>query len=73
LIIYKKKSIYLKINKIWRFSGKATQFRGDKSDIVSSIYKLCARNLQNSGENKKENKTIKNWRRKEIFTSERKQ
>lgn len=30
------------MNKVGRLSGKATQFRGDKFDIVSPIYKLAA-------------------------------
>ena len=39
-MICKKKTIYLKINKVRRLSDKATQFRGDKSDIVRPINEL---------------------------------
>ena len=38
---FRKKVIYLKINKNLCLSDKATQFRGDKSDIVRPIYKLA--------------------------------
>ena len=41
MIICKKKSIYLKGNKVWRLSDKATLFWVDMSDDVRSIYKLC--------------------------------
>ena len=41
-MICKKKTIYLKINKVRRLSDKATQFRGDKSDIVRPINELAA-------------------------------
>lgn len=35
------KILYLRINKVWRLSDKATQFRIDKSDFVGPIYKLA--------------------------------
>ena len=41
-MIYELKILYLGINKVWRLSDKATQFRGDKSDFVRPIYELVA-------------------------------
>jgi hypothetical protein len=40
-MIYEINIRYLKINKVWRLSDKATQFRGDKSAIVRPKNKLA--------------------------------
>ena len=46
LIIYKFIIIYLIINKPCPLSDISTQFWDDKSDVVSSIYKLAAMTAQ---------------------------